>query len=501
MRKNKETGVWEVKVRTAGGNRYYKSLGTRTKSVAEDIARKMKDDEVRKKAGVIDRFSEHRKRPILAHLADFRKSLESDNSSHHHVRTTYNRCEQIIKACGFKFVGELTPSAIKNHLARRRNESKRFGLASTNHYITSIKSFTNWMVKDGRLAPVEDPLVYLTKLDADSDVRRPRRASSAVEVARLLLAARAGKEPFSGRSPEPWCLAGRDREALYLVAVATGFRADELASLTPESFRLAGDRPHVIVEAAETKNGSRAVQHVPAEIARFLTAYLAEKAVPAGRRVWPGLWNDKAATMLRVDQEAAGIPPETADGHADFHALRATGITFEYNRTKDPKATQVWARHSTINLTMEVYMSARHLGDEDTLDNVVAFVTGRKPLPRRPGEEGAAQGQPDQAADRPALPPAQTAETGGGREADGPSERKSIGEGGVRYPKPYPQTVVSGLEPSSAVAVGEECDPETPDAKAQHSQGFGVDCREPSFMGRAGIEPATHGFSVHCSTN
>jgi integrase len=48
-------------------------------------------------------------------------------------------------------------------------------------------------------------------------------------------------------------MTGPDRAMLYRVAVGTGFRANELRSLTPESFDLDANPPKVTVEAAYSK--------------------------------------------------------------------------------------------------------------------------------------------------------------------------------------------------------------------------------------------------------
>src|SRR5204862_1432763 len=47
----------------------------------------------------------------------------------------------------------------------------------------------------------------------------------------------------------PLGLAGLDRAVLYAVAGASGFRAGELATLTPESFALDADPPTVTLPA------------------------------------------------------------------------------------------------------------------------------------------------------------------------------------------------------------------------------------------------------------
>ena len=62
--------------------------------------------------------------------------------------------------------------------------------------------------------------------------------------------------------------------------------------------------------------------------------------------------------MLKYDLEEAGIPYVDESGrYADFHALRHTFITNMVKSGISPKAAQSLARHSTIDLTMNVYTS------------------------------------------------------------------------------------------------------------------------------------------------
>ena len=60
--------------------------------------------------------------------------------------------------------------------------------------------------------------------------------------------------------------------------------------------------------------------------------------------------------MLKQDLKTAGIPYVDENGlYADFHALRHTFITNMVKAGVNPKTAQSLARHSTIDLTMNVY--------------------------------------------------------------------------------------------------------------------------------------------------
>ena len=118
---------------------------------------------------------------------------------------------------------------------------------------------------------------------------------------------------------------------LYTLAVNTGLRAGELASLTAESFDLDANQPTVTVEAAYSKHRRRDVlplrsdlvvllrpfvSHLrskPANVAQIrneakgdVQAKEADKREPAAR-LWPGTWADRAAEMLAADLAAVRV--------------------------------------------------------------------------------------------------------------------------------------------------------------------------------------------------
>jgi integrase len=155
-------------------------------------------------------------------------------------------------------------------------------------------------------------------------------------------------------------MTGADRFHLYLTACATGFRAGELASLTPASFDLGALPARVTLPARKGKNRRLAVQPLTPEVAEALRDYLAGR--PADLPIWPGCWSDRAADMLRTDLATAGIPfrVEGPDGplFADFHALRHTYITRLEQSGVTIKQAQALARHSDPRLTIGRYSHA-----------------------------------------------------------------------------------------------------------------------------------------------
>src|SRR5262249_57777039 len=108
---------------------------------------------------------------------------------------------------------------------------------TSNPYLDAVKSFCAWLVKDRRAA--DNPLAHLEGGNVRLDRRHDRQTLTEGQLAAVLCAAGGSGRVFRG-------LTGRDRRFVYLAAMTTGFRAEEVASLTPESFWL-GETPPVVV--------------------------------------------------------------------------------------------------------------------------------------------------------------------------------------------------------------------------------------------------------------
>ena len=76
------------------------------------------------------------------------------------------------------------------------------------------------------------------------------------------------------------------------------------------------------------------------------------------------------ARDLGIDLEAAGIPKNAPGGKIDFHACRNAYVSLVVESGATVKETQELARHSTPQLTMNVYARAR----QDRLSEAVERV-------------------------------------------------------------------------------------------------------------------------------
>jgi integrase len=431
----RQSRTWFGRYTDGAGQRHQVRL-SESKETARRMLAKLAGDAQLAGVGIVDPYAEHRHRPLLEHLAEYSAYLAGKGDTAQHVAQTEAQCKAVLTGCRFVVAGDLQASAVVDFLAtlrqpassrpvlpagqewftraelvtfvgvhsasvarmiqgrgltvRGQGRARRYhrdtvlalreragagaSVTTSNHYLTAIKGFTRWLARDRRIAA--DPLAFLVRQNPDVDVRRRRRALPEDEFSRFVEVTAAGA-PFRG-------LSGADRLILYTLAANTGFRADELASLTPSSFHLAGDRPTVTVAAAYSKHRREDVQQLRGDVAAMMRSYLDGR--PRRQPVWPGTWHERAAEMIRKDLAAAGIPFQDDDGRRfDFHAMRGQFISLLAAKGVHPKVAQTLARHSTITLTMDYYT---HL---DVFDVAGAL----EKLPELPGtsDEGKDRGQ------------------------------------------------------------------------------------------------------------
>ena len=365
-----ETEVYYVRYKSPDG-RWKRRKGYTDRQATEALGVRLERGVARKVEGITDPHEQHLKRPILEHVDDFQAHLEARRVSPGEVQGIANRLKKIVNQCGFQRIGELSPSKVELWLAELRGQGR--SAQTCNHYLQSIKQFSRWLVRDGRMAA--NPLGHLEPFNVQVDRRHDRRALTGDELAHLVAAAQAGG-PVEG-------LAGPDRAMLYVLSAWTGYRRKELDSLTRRSFRLSESTPTVRVRAAYTKNQRDDETPLHPAVVAMLETWLKTKAdLGSDEKLFPlqtarGWWR-KTSKMMREDlkraREAwiknAKKDPEESKRRkesaflryqddeklfADFHAHRHTFIT-NLGRARVPLAmAQDLARHSTADLTSNVY--------------------------------------------------------------------------------------------------------------------------------------------------
>ena len=337
----------------------------RSDRLANDLqerAREIRDGLADPKA---EAYRDHAARPLADHLADWTNALEAKNNTTTHVELFTARAKRVVallagaKLCeidppkctkhkdlpGFESalakatasvrLSDLTAERVQQALATLKTEGR--SLATLNHHRAAVKSFAAWCYDTHRTR--ENSLRRVAGFNAKEDRRHDRRTISLEELQQLIAVAEQGPT-FMG-------MTGRARALCYRLAVATGLRYSEIASIRPESFDW--DAPSVTVAAAYTKNGDPATLPIPEELVSDLAAYVAP--LNPKMPVFP-LPAQKGAKLLRLDLKAAKIPYRDAgDLVFDFHSLRCEMATLADAAGVSPRVVQKMMRHSTLELT------------------------------------------------------------------------------------------------------------------------------------------------------
>jgi integrase len=374
-------------------------------------------------------------------LADFRADLQARQNTAKHVRMTGNQIADLAAGFQAQRIGDLRPAAILQAINAKRQQGA--SLRTCNAYLRSIKSFTRWLWRERRTA--DDALAGMTGYNDQTDRRHVRREVWAAELTYLL-------QHVEQDQRAGFNLAGPDRAILYRVALGTGFRANELRTLTVASFALDGDPPAITVRAAYSKRRRDDAQPIRPDLAELLRPWLAGR--PAAEAVF-GALPGGTARMLRADLKAARaawlaeamddvqeharrlqsdfLRYRDSDGRvADFHAMRHTYISGIVAGGATVKTAQELARHCSPTLTIGRYAHAR-LHD----------LTGA--LDALPDLDPQAKGQPDAA-------PLRATGTTGHTPGNGPVGPPQISpqlsrETGLRGAKGCEQPESGGLNP------------------------------------------------------
>ncbi|MCL2330197.1 MAG: site-specific integrase, partial [Phycisphaerae bacterium] len=364
--KRSTNGLWIARWYDHAGRRRESSTRTTDRAAAERILANRIAGVALRKDGVIDartdRFAEAERKILTTHLDDWKADLTAKGVTAEQVQLVQSRARKLIDTLKIERISEISASAVQTAIGELHVAGK--SLQTCHHYLRAIKQFSRWLRRDGRTR--EDVLAHLEGYNAATDPRYERRALDADELAWLIRTAEAG--------PAQHGMNGPDRAMLYRVTVGTGFRASELRSLTPASFKLDDPQPTIVLDASKSKRRREDRQPIRSDLAELLRPWLIGK--PADVSVFAAM-PERTAEMIRADLQRARLA-WIAEAHdraeqrerqqsdfladidaagrvADFHALRVTFITMLVKGGVPVKAAQELARHSTPTLTLGVY--------------------------------------------------------------------------------------------------------------------------------------------------
>ena len=362
---------------------------------------------------------------LRGHFDAYIAHLSAKGTTGMHRKGTRAYLDRIAKDCSFTKLADVERVALEQWLVGRTAAGA--SARSRNASRVALVAFCNWCVTTRRL--VTNPLAGTPKANEKADPRRHRRALTEAELVRLLDVARrrplaeVGRESQrkadaaqdAGKRRDTWTklpltLAnmdvaeerarvilegkpslvahlerlGLERCLIYKTLVLTGLRKAELASLTVGQLDLNTPRPSAMLHAADEKNrqGSRIMLRL--ELAADLRGWLADRlaatqdvarrrgeAIPAFLPADEPLFRvpSQLVRILDRDLEAAEIGKRDGRGWTvDVHALRHTFGTLLSKAGVAPRTAQAAMRHSSIDLTMNVYTDPRLLDVAGAMD-------------------------------------------------------------------------------------------------------------------------------------
>lgn len=334
--------------------------GFTDKALTEQLAAKLEHEVMLRKRGMIDPAQERllaiKQSPIEDHLAAFDRSMANNTAKHR--KLTMTRVRRVVEGCGFKTLSQMDGEKVVDWLNDAREEDD-LGARTYNHYLQAADAFGKWLVATKRLP--SNPVAGMERLNAETDIRHKRRALSNDEVRRLIGAARNSGVEVQGYD-------GETRARIYQISYLTGLRRGELASLTPNSFRLDDAQPTLTVEARSSKHRRKDTLPMHPELVELVRGWIS--GLEPEEPLFPKLAKRKTYTMVQKDLERAGIPYETHEGLADFHAAgRHSHITGLVRSGASIMEAKELARHADIRQTAKY----THIGIEDQADALASL--------------------------------------------------------------------------------------------------------------------------------
>lgn len=352
FRRSRKKGTpYLIQYRDHEGNRQTVK-GFTDRGLTEQLAAKLEMEARLRATGLVDpeqeRIAEREQTELAELIEQFKQSLGEKSSQY--ILHTISRLKKIMDGCRFSTLADLNKQAVVGFMQTLRKK-ENLGPRTNNHYLQAIDVFCNWCVEQELL--VTNPISRIKRMNVEVDVRHPRRALTEGEFQQLISSARG-----SGISIQRF--SGEQRARIYILAYMTGLRRQELGSLTPRSFDFDGSPPILTVQAAVSKHRRKDVLPLHPELVELLREWT--RGLKPKEPLFPKLAKRKTWLMVQKDLERVGIPYQTEEGIADFHAAgRHTHITELLRNGASLPEVQRLARHSDIKMTMRY----AHIGIED----------------------------------------------------------------------------------------------------------------------------------------
>jgi len=258
---------------------------------------------------------------VLASLDEYIQDLVAIGNTRRQACLVQRRIERVLAEAKITEYSQLDAVRAVKAIASLQQKGEFSTTTTANRYREALRAWSRWMKRHGRWPT--NVLEEMARIKGDSTTSRRRAILTDQQFESLLTSTRQG--------PVRRNLTGEQRYWLYLLASQTGLRAQELHSLTPQSFHLSHAAPYVELRCTVSKRRTTDRIELHPEFAKLIATWL--RAKPRNRGLWSDsrAWFNKAASLLRADLAAAELPStvSTPDGPAviDFHSFRCYRVT------------------------------------------------------------------------------------------------------------------------------------------------------------------------------
>jgi len=352
LHKPERSPYWQIRYTLPGGKERAKSLRVRDRRTAERMMGEFITEHEREAIGLLPsrRIRETASADLLALLEGYLNDLRAQKCAPKHVENTGRNVRKLAESCRWKRISDVKP---EDFTAWRARQGDKKSAKTLNEYLTSIRAFLKWLVETDRLP--ENPLQRVARVKQFEE-RRKRRAITDEQASRLL------------------AVAPPERRLVYLVAMHTGLRRSEMATLEWRDVHLETESPFIKLRAENTKNRKGDTVCIHAELWNALID--ARPADFNGRDRVLRIFNK--LHLFKKDLQAAGIPFLDENGERfDLHSMRKTLCTRMANGNVPTRIAMQQMRHSEERLTTKVYTDVSRLP-------VAEHVNGLPALFKRP---------------------------------------------------------------------------------------------------------------------
>jgi len=189
-KQREQSRKWYIRLRLPNGQ-VKEFPGFTDKKATLAYAADLEKDAERLAAGVIHPTDKFLREGVEKHLDDFQKDLEGRGRSQKHIRLTLTRIRKTFSLANVLTLGDIRPQVIRDAIL-----SLDVSTETKNHHLVACKAFSRWLWKHGRLP--DDPLVGLSRWNAEVDRRVRRRVLTGEELRRLIEITEQSQRTFRG---------------------------------------------------------------------------------------------------------------------------------------------------------------------------------------------------------------------------------------------------------------------------------------------------------------